>query len=283
MKRPRVLLVDDEAIVRDSVSEWLKNDNYDVECACNGEEAINHVKAARFDTAVVDLKMPGMDGMEVMKRLKQSAPQILVIIITAYGTAESAVDAMKLGASDYLLKPFTLDKLEKAIEDVYQKSGPQGHPVGGSVGTPVLEPPTKPETTTTPPEAEVEVKEKPKAKTEKQCIWSKAGVVSYRVCSNNFRCDSCEFAQSLMDKGAQVGNRPMMMDAIKKMLEKPGPERACRYTLSGQVTYRLCSNVYRCGQCAFNEYMEEKLDAETAKMTAKLKTMQERKAKKATA
>ena len=87
MKRPRVLLVDDEAIVRDSVSEWLKNDNYDVECACNGEEAINHVKAARFDTAVVDLKMPGMDGMEVMKRLKQSAPQILVIIITAYGTA----------------------------------------------------------------------------------------------------------------------------------------------------------------------------------------------------
>jgi DNA-binding response OmpR family regulator len=273
MKRPRVLLVDDEAIVRDSVSEWLKNDNYDVECACNGEEAISRVKADRFDTAVVDLKMPGMDGMEVMRRMKQSAPQILVIIITAYGTAESAVDAMKLGASDYLLKPFTLDKLEKAIEDVYQKSGPQGHPVGG---TPVLEPPTKPETTTTPPEAAVEVKEKPK--TEKQCIWSKAGVVSYRVCSNNFRCDSCEFAQGLMDKGAQVGNRPMMMDAIKKMLEKPGPERACRYTLSGQVTYRLCSNVYRCGQCTFNEYMEEKLDAETAKMTAKLKAMQERKA-----
>ncbi|MFH1230312.1 MAG: formate dehydrogenase accessory protein FdhE [Planctomycetota bacterium] len=266
MKKPTVLLVDDEAIVRDSLSEWLKNSDFEVECASNGVEAIEKVQHKRFDTAVVDLKMPGMDGLEVMKRVKQNLPAIQIIIITAYGTPETAVEVLKEGACNYLTKPFTLDMLEKAIEKTYLKSQ----------ATETITPP-KPEIAPEP--VKEEVTEKPKIK-EKQCIWSKAGVVSYRLCTNNFKCDSCEFAQTLMDKGAQVGDRPMMMDAIKKMLEKPGPERACRYTLSGQVTYRLCSNVYRCGQCAFNEAMEERLNAEEAKMTAKIKSMQGRKAKK---
>lgn len=272
MKKPTVLLVDDEAIVRDSVSEWLKNDNFEVDCACDGPEALSKIKAKPVDAAVVDLKMPGMDGMEVMRRVKETSPQTLVIIITAYSTVENAVEAMKQGAADYLTKPFTLDKLEKVIEDSIIKSR--------STQTTVL-----PEPATAPAPAKAEptkIEEKPKEKPAKQCIWSKAGVVSYRLCANNFRCDSCEFAQTMMDKGADTANRPMMMDAMKKMLEKPGTERACRYMLSGQVTFRLCSNVYQCGKCSFNEYMEERLDAETAKMTAKLKSMQERKAKKAT-
>jgi len=266
MRKARILLVDDEAIVRNSVSEWLKNDAYEVECASNGIEALEKFSGDKFDTAVVDLKMPGIDGLEVMKRIKKVAPQTRVIIITAYGNTENAVEAMKWGASDFLPKPFTMDKLEQVIEQTATKD---------SVAT-VEAPPAPP--ATAPVE---EVKEKAKPKTEKQCIWSKAGVVSYKVCSNNFRCDSCEFAQSMMDKGAQVGDRPMMMDAMKKMLEKPGPERSCRYMLSGQINYKLCSNVYRCAQCSFNEFMEDKLDVEAAKMTAKIKGMQERKAKKA--
>lgn len=267
MKKQSVLLVDDEAIVRDSISEWLKEDHYEVDCAADGMEALDKVKEKAFDTVVVDLKMPGIDGIEVMRRVKQTKPQVKVIIITAYGTAETAVEAMKKGASDYLMKPFTPDKLEKSLDEVYAQST-------------AVEAPAEPAQA---PAKEAPVAEpKPKAKPEKQCIWSKAGVVAYRICINNFRCDSCEFAQTLMDKGAQVGDRPMMMDALKKMLEKPGPERACRYMLSGQITHRLCSNVYQCGKCAFNEYMEEKLDAEAAKMTAKIKSMQERKAKKAT-
>jgi CheY-like chemotaxis protein len=264
MKKPRILLVDDEAIVRDSISEWLRNDAYEVDCASSGEEALNRIKEKQFDIAVVDLKMPGMDGIEVMKRVKQDSPNTLVIIITAYGTPENEAEAMKVGASEYLTKPFTPDKLEEAINEVYRQK----------TGTETITPPApKTELVHGEPVPSEQVEVKVKGKPAKQCIWSKAGVVSYRLCTNNFRCDSCEFAQSLMDKGAQLGDSS---DLIKKMLEKSGQERACRYMLSGQVTYRLCSNVYRCGQCAFNEAMEERLDAEAAKMVAKIKSMQAR-------
>jgi len=276
MKKPTVLLVDDEAIVRDSISEWLKNDDYEVDCASDGKEALEKFNSRRFDTAVVDLKMPGIDGLEVMRQARRIAPQTRVIIITAYGTVETAVEAMKNGASDYLPKPFTLDQLENMIEKVCLK---------GTLTETIT--PVQPEialpTVKTEPTVIEEVREKPKEKPARQCIWSKAGVVSYRLCTNNFKCDTCEFAQTMMDKGAEVGDRPMMMEAIKKMLEKPGAERSCRYMLSGQVTYRLCSNLYQCGKCAFNEAMEEKLDAEAARMAAKIKSMQERKAKKAIA
>lgn len=268
MKRPTVLLVDDEAIVRDSVSEWLKNDEYDVECACNGAEALERIQHKRFDTAVVDLKMPGMDGLEVTRRVKQNAPQVQIIIITAYGTPETAVEVIKNGASDYLTKPFTLDILEKVIEETYLKSQ-------ATETITLPRPEVAPETVTE------EVKEKPKVK-EKQCIWSKAGVVSYRLCTNNFKCDACEFAQTLMDKGTQVGDRPLMMEALKKMLEKPGPQRPCRYTLSGDVSYKLCPNVYQCSRCAFDQQMQEKIDAKAEQMITRMKNIKDHKAKKAT-
>ena len=71
-----------------------------------------------------------------------------------------------------------------------------------------------------------------------------------------------------------------LFEFMKKLLEKPGPQRACRYMLSGDVSYRLCSNVYQCGKCAFNEYMEAKLEEEAAKLAARLKAMKARKAKK---
>jgi len=267
MKKPTVLLVDDEAIVRDSVSEWLKNDEYDVECASNGVEALERIQQKRFDTAVVDLKMPGMDGLEVTRQVKQNAPQVQIIIITAYGTPETAVEVIKNGASDYLTKPFTLDMLEKVIEKTYRKNQ-------------LTETITPPKPEIAPETVREEVTEKPKTK-EKQCIWSKAGVVSYRLCINNFKCDACEFAQTLMDKGTQVGDRPLMMDALKKMLEKPGPQRPCRYTLSGDISYKLCPNVYQCYRCAFDQQMQEKIDAKAEQMVARVKSMQERKAKKA--
>jgi CheY-like chemotaxis protein len=287
MKKPTILLVDDEAIVRDSISEWLKNSNFEVDCASNGAEALECVQHKRFDTAVVDLKMPGIDGLEVMRRVKQTAPQINIIIITAYGTVENAVEALKGGASDYLTKPFTLDKLEKAIENSYTKASTELSRTSSQATETITLP--EPKTAPAPVKKEsechperVEGEEKPKAK-EKQCIWSKAGVISYRVCINNFKCDACEFAQTLMDKGAPntFGDRPLMMDAMKKMIEKPGTQRPCRYTLSGDVSYKLCPNVYQCFKCSFDQQMQEKIDAKAEQMAARVKSMQERKAKKA--
>ncbi|MFH1231518.1 MAG: formate dehydrogenase accessory protein FdhE, partial [Planctomycetota bacterium] len=116
MTTQRILVVDDEEIVRDSVSEWLKSNHYYVEYACDGHEAINKVRNSRFDTAVVDMKMPDIDGLEVTRQIKNLAPQTVVIMITAYGTVENAVEAMKLGVSDYLQKPFNPDELINVIE-----------------------------------------------------------------------------------------------------------------------------------------------------------------------
>jgi hypothetical protein len=112
----------------------------------------------------------------------------------------------------------------------------------------------------------------------KLCIWAKAGVVGNRPCTSNFKCDTCDFAASLMKKDAQALDDSA--GALNKTLEKPGPERACRYTLSGHVAYKLCPNIYKCNQCSFNEYMESLIDAEAEKMAAKIKSLQEKKASK---
>lgn len=252
-KKTKVLLVDDEAILRDSVSEWLRGDNYHVECAENGEDALKLAQTTRFDTAVVDLKMPGIDGFQVLDRLRSSSPDTKVIIITAYGTIDTAVDAMKRGAVEFLSKPFTPDVLEKAIDK-------------SASGAVVMEPAKEAVLPAT-----VEVR---KAK-EKQCVWAKAGVISARVCTSNYKCDSCEFSLQLIEEG---GGKDPLADAIKKMLEKPGCARACRYMLSGDVSHRLCTNLYKCEMCEFEHNMSERKEVETEKMVRKMKAMRDRKA-----
>lgn len=257
MNRPNVLLVDDEAIVRDSMSEWLRGSHYNVDCAASGKEALDIIQHKKFDVAVVDLKMPGMDGIELMRRVKKNSPWLRVIIITAYSSAENFKEAMKSGANDYLSKPFTPEKLEEAIE---------GKPLKAEAAE-IISPP---EPEVAPQPAKVE----PVA--EKQCIWSKMGAVSYRACISNYKCETCEFAQTLMDKGADSGDRQMMAGMIEKLLEKPGCERLCRYALSGDVSYKLCPNLYQCHHCAFDQQMQERIDAKTEQMVARLR---ERKAK----
>lgn len=121
MKKISILLVDDESIIRESFSEWLINDGYEVECAADGTEALEKAKTRAFDTALVDLKMPGLNGIEVMKLLKKDSPHTSVIIITAYGTADTEAEAREAGASDYLRKPFTFETLEQSIQDACRK------------------------------------------------------------------------------------------------------------------------------------------------------------------
>jgi acetyl-CoA synthetase len=114
-----VLVVDDEAIVRDSLTEWLRNGNYNVVTAADGKSALQSLKQKRIDTAVIDLKMPGMDGIELIKKAKKDYPKIDFIVLTAYGTAESSAEAIKSGATEFLSKPITAAKLEKIIEKLH--------------------------------------------------------------------------------------------------------------------------------------------------------------------
>ncbi len=117
----RLLVVDDEQVVRDSLKEWLELDGFSVDSSASGEEALELLGRARYDLLLVDIKMPGMDGVEILRRTREGYPDIAVIMITAYATVDTAVEAMKMGAVDYLVKPFDPETLAPMVEAVYQE------------------------------------------------------------------------------------------------------------------------------------------------------------------
>ncbi len=108
----KILVVDDEAPVRDVVRKGLSQmGGYSVEVAQNGVEAIEKIEKDVFDLVLTDLKMPGMDGIELLKTIKGTRPEVMVILMTAYGSIETAVEAMRIGATDYITKPIDLNDL----------------------------------------------------------------------------------------------------------------------------------------------------------------------------
>ena len=111
----KILVLDDEQIVLDSVSRILEEENYEVKTTRKGTEAIEILKQGGFDIFVTDLKMPGMDGLQAMESLSEIDPDLSMIMFTAYSTVDSAVQAMKLGAVDYMRKPFTPDQLMESV------------------------------------------------------------------------------------------------------------------------------------------------------------------------
>lgn len=114
----RIMIVDDEMIVRKSLWTWFKKYGHEVDTAASGPEALEKLEQKPFQVMFVDIKMPGMDGLELLEKVKQDYPDIMVVIITAYGSIESAVKAMRTGASDYLLKPFKPDQLSLVMERI---------------------------------------------------------------------------------------------------------------------------------------------------------------------
>jgi two-component system response regulator HydG len=117
----KILIVDDELVVRESLYHWFSREGYDTKSAQNGQEALQKLSNENFDTLFVDMKMPGMGGFELLETVKKLYPDTAVVIITAYGSIDSAVQAMKIGASDYLLKPFKPDQLSLIMEKISQQ------------------------------------------------------------------------------------------------------------------------------------------------------------------
>jgi CheY-like chemotaxis protein len=107
MEKKSILVVDDEKNIRLTISRSLEPLEIPVQTAVNGEEALQKLREETCDLVLLDLKMPGIGGIETLRRIKENWPAIRVIIITAHGTIESAVDAMKLGAVDFIQKPFS--------------------------------------------------------------------------------------------------------------------------------------------------------------------------------
>jgi DNA-binding NtrC family response regulator len=117
-RRTHILVVDDEEIVRESLSAWLEKDGYAVEMAENGERALERIGASPFQVLLADLKMPGMDGLQLLAEVKRRKPESVVVIMTAYATVDTAVSAMKDGAYDYLVKPFDPEELSQLLRRI---------------------------------------------------------------------------------------------------------------------------------------------------------------------
>ncbi|MGE5699997.1 MAG: sigma-54-dependent transcriptional regulator [Deltaproteobacteria bacterium] len=119
-KSVNIMVVDDEEIVRDSLGAWLEEDGYHVESVESGKKALELLPSKDWDLMLVDLKMPGMDGIQLMDEVRKTCPDMLVIIMTAYATVDTAVKAMKKGAYDYFVKPFNPDDISLTIRKIVE-------------------------------------------------------------------------------------------------------------------------------------------------------------------
>lgn len=189
VKKRKILLVEDEAVVRESVRDWLIEDGYDVEVAESGEEALERIKREEFGVIVLDLRLPGIDGLQVFEEAKGLKPETKGVIITAYPSKETVEKAKRLGLLDYLPKPFKVEDLERIV--------------GGALG-------------------ELEAK-----KIDKKHLWLELGAVSYRLCDHQYECGSCAFAQDIQDRFGTIA--VIGEDEVAKLKQLPGSQRLCRY------------------------------------------------------
>ena len=113
---PRILVIDDEVSIREVLTDFLVMEGHEVVCVEDGESGLERLELERFDAALIDLKMPGISGLEVLRHLRQEHPRTLAVMMTGYGTVETSIEAMKLGAFDYILKPFKVQDVIRLLE-----------------------------------------------------------------------------------------------------------------------------------------------------------------------
>ncbi|RJQ50511.1 MAG: sigma-54-dependent Fis family transcriptional regulator [Nitrospiraceae bacterium] len=117
----KILVVDDEKSMREILDIFLRSEGYSVTAADNGKSALEVMKDDFFDLILTDMKMPKVSGLELLKNVREISPDTVVVIITAFGTTESAVEAMKLGAFDYITKPFQMDDIRLVVKNAFEK------------------------------------------------------------------------------------------------------------------------------------------------------------------
>lgn len=120
-KLGRVLVVDDEENIREVLSNYLISMNYDVQTAEDGQDALNKYQKGEFDLIISDLLMPNVDGLELLKRVRDMDKDVIFLMITGYPSIETAVDAIKKGAYDYITKPFHMEDVKLRIERAFEK------------------------------------------------------------------------------------------------------------------------------------------------------------------
>jgi two-component system OmpR family response regulator len=121
MKRAKVLIVDDEVAFADNIAKLISKRGYEVTAVYNGQSAVEAVDEFDFDIIILDLKMPGLDGLATLKLIKGKRPGVEVIILTGHGSMESGIDGIQLGAFDFIMKPVRFEDLHEKIRQAYQR------------------------------------------------------------------------------------------------------------------------------------------------------------------
>jgi DNA-binding response OmpR family regulator len=266
-----ILVVEDEAIMRDSLRDWLTDGGYPVETAEHGEEALKVVGEQDFSLLILDMKLPGKNGLEVLREAKAQKPKINGIIITAYPSIETAVEAMKLGAVDYLPKPFSLDALEKLIQK--------------TLGPVQLE--IKPKAA--PKEAIVLLVEEAKVE---EIIAIAPEEIPLHLKQGKTHFDTGRYAAALREFESILSIAPANIETrvwirkTKQALAEPRIEgvivaeeakpKECVWMKMGLVAYRICTRDYDCLTCEFDQTMQEKMAAgETPELDQALERFRE--------
>ncbi len=120
MERKKILIIDDDSLIRDFLEETLSRMDFELATAPNGKSGIEEFNNGNFDLVISDIRMPDINGMDVLKHVKAAKPDTSVVMMTAYGTIDNAVEAMKIGAFDYITKPFSADAIEIAVQKIFK-------------------------------------------------------------------------------------------------------------------------------------------------------------------
>ncbi len=245
MEKQKMLVIEDEDIMREALSDYFSDAGHKVDTARDGEKALEKLKFEDYDVMIVDLKLPGRDGISVLKEAKEKNPRAKVIIITAYPSVETEEKALENGALNYLPKPFELSYLETLIRQSYEIE---------IIPTPPVEEPVVEEEIVTP------------------CIWMQAGIVKKRMCTYGYNCTRvCDFHVAMMSK-EKFRNDPRIKPFIVKLYSQLG-KKQCRYVMSGQISHRSCSQLFDCPNCEFDQAMQDEVSRQLEVKAARVERM----------
>jgi CheY-like chemotaxis protein len=237
MRKEKMLVVEDEDIMREALFDYFSSEGHKVDTASDGKKSLEKINFSNYDVMIIDLRLPGRDGLSILKDVRAQNPEAKVIMITAYPSLESEEEAKRNGATDYLTKPFELDYLDTLIRQSLE-----------IVPTaPVEEPAVE----------ELEVEEE----TPTPCIWTQAGIIKKRSCTHRYECHrGCDFYLAMMKK-EKFRNDPRIKPFIERVNSLLGKNQ-CRYTMSGELSFRSCARLYNCASCELDQMIQYKRDQE---------------------
>jgi CheY-like chemotaxis protein len=248
MSKEAMLVVEDEEIMREALVDYFSGEGLKVDTAHDGDRALEKFNFRNYDIMIIDLRLPGRDGISVLKEIRAKNPKAKVIMITAYPSLETEMEARREGAIEYLTKPFELSYLETLIDQSMEV---------GVFPVPVVEEPVVEEELLTP------------------CIWTQAGIIKDRMCTRRYECiRGCDFHAAMMQK-EKYRDDPRIKPYLEKAHSLLGRNQ-CRYTMSGGISFRTCSRLFNCGGCELDHMIQHEVGQQVALREEKKKRKREK-------